>query len=409
MIFLNGLGMKNKYKNKAVICGAFVNGLGLTRSLGAIGVPVTVIDYRQNVAFYSKYAEAVLCPKPDEDEEGFIDFLIDLGRSLKDKAVIFVTNDIWLIPISRNADRLKEYFYIPMSDWSVIEKCSDKSYMYKIAEENNIPYPQTIFLEKSSQILERVEEFRYPVILKPSITVGFSEKLESYGRSLEFKNKDDAKKWIGKIKEAELDDVPVVIQEMIPGGAENLYTFTSYSKNSGETVAYSTGHKIRQSPPHAGTIISGHVVPNSDVVENGLKTVKCMKFDGIANTEFKYDARDGVYKLIEINPRPGMWNYSVFGSGINMPSYAYFDSLNIKYDAVRNSAEELIWVFWLNDFYYSLFGFKRFGFSEYSMTLTEWWRSLKGRKVSAVFNFNDPMPGIIPLFNRIIEKVKRSF
>ncbi|HPM45807.1 MAG TPA: ATP-grasp domain-containing protein [bacterium] len=399
----------NKYKNHAVICGSYVNALGLARSLGAEGIAVTVIDYTKNISFYSKYVHGIVCPKPDEDEEGFISFLIDLGHRFDEKPVIFVTNDIWLIPVSRNGERLSKYYHIPMSDWEIIKQCSDKTYMYKIAEENNIPYPKTLFLEKSSQFLKKEHSLKYPVILKPSVTIGFSEKLKSYGRSLEFKDQSSAENWIDKIRNAQLDDVPVVVQEMIPGGAENLFTFTSYSRKGGETVAYSTGHKIRQSPPHAGTIISGHVIPNKDVIENGINVIKKMKFDGIANTEFKYDHRDGLYKLIEINPRPGMWNFSVMASGINLPLYAYLDSLGIDYKPVKSSDKELNWVFWSSDLYYSLFGFKKMGFPEYSLTLCSWWKSLKGKKVSAVFSLMDIKPALFLFSSFFYSKLKRFF
>src|SRR5690606_16075463 len=102
--------------------------------------------------------------------------------------------------------------------------------------------------------------------------------------------------------------------------------------------------KIRQFPPDAGTIVSGKVTDEPILFELGQRLIRSLGFHGIANTEFKRDQRDGTFKLIEINPRPGMWNWSAFSAGINLPALAYHEALGEKLGFIGGTRKELIWL-----------------------------------------------------------------
>ena len=54
-----------------------------------------------------------------------------------------------------------------------------------------------------------------------------------------------------------------------------------------------------------------------------------MNLYGIAESEFKYDARDGKYKLMEINHRSTMWHRAGNISGVNVQYAQYLDALGL--------------------------------------------------------------------------------
>lgn len=150
----------NHEKPVPVILGCYVNGLGLIRSFGEVGIPTISLDAKKDIGMYSKYTRGYVCPHPSSKK--FIDFLITLGKKLKNEGMLFATNDIWLIPICKNRKKLSKYFIFPMSDWNVIEKCMDKSRLYKIAEKEGIPVPKTIFLNSISDIEELKDKINFP-------------------------------------------------------------------------------------------------------------------------------------------------------------------------------------------------------------------------------------------------------
>ena len=166
------------------------------------------------------------------------------------------------------------------------------------------------------------------------------------------------------------------------------------------------------SPPDAGTIICGRVVPIPGLVEPAQRLVSELGFQGICNIEFKKDAQTGEFKLIEINARPGMWNYSATASGINLAHIAFMDMVSQETLPLPPSPKELVWVMTIDDLWKSVRYWKRNGYSGYSIGLIEWWRSLQGKKVDPIYNMRDPGPWIflikqnllIPILNKLSRK-----
>ena len=61
--------------------------------------------------------------------------------------------------------------------------------------------------------------------------------------------------------------------------------------------------------------------------ELGRKLLYGMNLIGINEPEFKYDQRDGKYKLMEINLRSTMWHRTGNISGVNLQHTQYLDAL----------------------------------------------------------------------------------
>lgn len=392
---------------EAVVLGGYVNGLGLVRSMGAIGVKSTVVDVTKSIAGASRWAEERQCPDPCTNESGFIDFLKRLGRQKKKRPVIFATNDVWLFPILRHRSSLESLFRFPMSRLNVIENCLDKKNLSEIAKFYGIPHPASFFCNNTEEIDSQKKAFKYPSILKPVVTVGFAERLGWGGRNTILFSENDTKKIISDLNNSGLSNRAVIIQEHIPGPVENLYTFSSYSNESADVLSWSTGHKIRQHPPKAGTITSGRVVNDHNLTELGKKVIKAFRFHGVANTEFKKDERTGEYVLIEINARPGMWNRSALETGINLPGLAYSESVGVNFDYLPNSPKQVVWVNSLSDAFYGMYKNGKSYQGVDNLSFKEWYKSLRGIKVDAIWNSRDPMPYFAYMLSLIRKVFKR--
>jgi predicted ATP-grasp superfamily ATP-dependent carboligase len=121
------------------------------------------------------------------------------------------------------------------------------------------------------------------------------------------------------------------------------------------------------------------------------------------------DEKDGNFKLIEINPRPGMWNYSVLKSGVNLPFMAYQEVIGYKkYNGVTESEDGKIWIFLYSDFINSLFLFKKNGYMEYHLSLLEWIKSIAGGKIFAIESSNDLFPCLFYYFSVIKSIISRG-
>jgi len=397
------IAKKNVFKfNKPVpiVLGSFINGLGLVRSFGEMAIPSICLDYTRNIAMYSKYSKNFICPHPLKKEVDFIKYLLQLGSRLKNKGILFATGDDWLMSISKNQKILSQYYSFPMSGWDTIKKIINKSYLYKIADQINIPIPRTFFLDSLKQIKNIKKKIIFPCILKPAITINFAEKLKIGNQVLIIENSEKLDNWAIKIKNAHLDNIKLIIQEQIYGPIKNLYTLTAYSDRKGEIKAYSIGHKIRQFPPEAGTIMSGRLKNQKQILNLGIKLIKKLNFCGLSNTEFKKDEKDGKFKLMEINPRSGKWTYSATAAGLNLPYIAYQETLGVKSISKnrKHTNNELVWLDLLNDLLIALFGYKIRGFCKARISFKEWKKSIKGKKRFAVISVKDPVPMFIHIY-----------
>jgi predicted ATP-grasp superfamily ATP-dependent carboligase len=64
-----------------------------------------------------------------------------------------------------------------------------------------------------------------------------------------------------------------------------------------------TQERLRQFPPLFGDGSFQGTVDAPEVAELGRRLVRAFDDRGFAGIEFKFDARDGTYRLIEFNPR----------------------------------------------------------------------------------------------------------
>ena len=378
--------------DKAVtfILGGGINGLGIVRGLAENKIPCVVIDTDKDISFFSRHTCGLICPNPVTNESEFVKFLIELGKKLKTRGLIWPTNDSYLKLISKNIKFLGRWFVLPILPWDHLKVMLNKNLLYQFAARNEIPHPETIRFANVEKIFVSDISIKYPIIIKPAETIGFKAAVGE--KVLIAKTIEDLEYYIEKIKISEFVDKPILLQEYVPGDIDALYTFTSYADKNSNVICYSIGHKIRQSPPETGTIISGRVVHIEEILKIGCHFIKAAKFIGVSNIEFKRDSNSGQYKLIEINPRSGIWNYSSTANGVNIPFITYMDVIENTSLESCNQKKEIVWFISILDFFLSVIGFKKKGYKSYHLTLNKWLYSVKGKKVDAVFKLNDPGP-----------------
>ena len=80
-----------------------------------------------------------------------------------------------------------------------------------------------------------------------------------------------------------------------------------------------------------------------EVVDQGLAYIRGLGFHGVSQVEFKRDPRDGVYKLMEINPRIWQWHGLAAKVGVDLPRIAYWDLLGARLPAVTSKGKTGRW------------------------------------------------------------------
>lgn len=395
--------MKDNRKKAVIVLGGNINGLGIVRSFQKTMIPVYVLIQEKDFIKWSRFCKIVQCPDPKQ--EGFVTFLYRFCSSFSVKPVVFATSDVFLIPLIHNKKLLNEVAYIPTCDQFLFDKLIEKKYLYSFAEEVGIPCPRTKTILAEKIDMSVAEGMLYPLIVKPSVNITFQKTFGQ--KAFLANNADELSRFVSNVKKHNYEG-SLIIQEYIPGDMTTLYTITSYVDQKHQIRGYSIGHKIRQYPAKTGTITAGLVEHVESILEMSKRFVTAVGFYGISNIEYKYDNRDGLYKLMEINPRTGLWNLSVLESGVNLPLMAYRDILGEPILDESNPKVHLIWAYTLFDMLVSLNGYKSNGEPEETLSFSQWRKSLKGyRKVDAIFKWYDPLPFIVNSIELISYSIKK--
>jgi len=297
--------------------------LGAMRSLGRLGVRVYgVHPTRRPVASFSKYCRDVFALDLDRTpRDQCVDCLRDIARSIGSMPLLMPTNDESALFVARNASRLQDRFLFPANAVDVVSSLYNKRGMYLLAKRLSIPTPDTVFPESRTDVLEFCERARFPVMLKASDNIRTSRHA---GRKMVIaRSKDELLGQYHAMEEG--SDPSLMIQEYIPGGDDSVWMLNGYFDEHAECLFSITAKKIHQTPVYTGMTALGVCLPNA-AIESATKTlVRAVGYKGILDIGYRYDARDGQYKLLDANPRLGAtFRLFVAHNGMDVTRAQYF-------------------------------------------------------------------------------------
>lgn len=360
-------------------------GLGVVRSLGRMGVPVHTVDAEAKApTAYSRYCRSHLrwdfdAAPPAES----IDFLIDAAERLGKRPILIPTSDTTALFSARHATRLQQRFVFPDQQESTASSLADKASLFGIAKAHGIPTPETFFPQSKEDLDRFLVDARFPLMLKainygllrdpgiaPKCIVGDRGELLTCYRRMQDSQRPN-----------------LVIQEYIPGGDDCIWMFNGYFDSRSECLFGMTGKKIRQFPVHTGVSSLAICLRNDVVRETTLRWMKALGYRGILDIGYRYDHRDGQYKVLDVNPRIGStFRLFVGDDGMDVVRALYLDLTGQRVPG-SSVPEGRKWI--VED--YDLVSSFRY-FREGSLTLREWLASFSGIRETAVFSLSDPLP-----------------
>lgn len=376
-------------------------GLDIARSLAKRGIPVYAIDSGRRVpGKYSNSCRLVKCPRfpnpKDKSGADYLQFLVDFGRKLGRKAVVYPLSDVHVLFFSRHRTTLQEYYEYVMPDHDTMERLTTKDGLQAVAQEHDIPAPETIFVRDPSEIEVIASRITYPAILKPIVSTYWHlpqiERLLRPGL-LDCQAKvilcDNPSQLIQAYHRIAAYDDRLVVQEVIPGEDSRLAYFSFYMDRQSRPLGIFAGRKYRVLPTGFGSASYVRSFHDPQLEEIALRLLSATHYKGLGGIEFKKDPRDGRYKLIEFNTRFGMWDGLGVRCGVDLPYLAYCDALHLLVEPQLTYRDEIIWIDWQRDVRAAI-EYWRKG----QLSFGQWLRSLRGEKMWAIYSREDWRPGV---------------
>ena len=322
----------------AVILGGAHGELAIARSLGRRGVPVVHIGHDHPLVGLSIYVRRKFrWEGPDAPDA--LERLLEIGRAneLQDW-VLFAGGDAEVRFASRHREALSEFFRVTSPSWEITRLSDNKRLLYRYAESIGVDCPRSDAPQRTED--SAFLEGPFPVVLKAA-THGRRNAL-TMAKCWKAANREEL---IRLCDEALALQGPggVVVQEFISGAGEHQFSYAAVW-NDGAPIASLVARRRRQLPIDFGfTSTFVETIENARIESAAEKLLTSLKFSGLVELEFKFDAREDRYKLLDFNNRAWTWISLGAAAGVDFPCLTYLLAIGQHPQSARGRAG-VVWM-----------------------------------------------------------------
>ncbi|MCX7217587.1 MAG: hypothetical protein NTY70_01225 [Burkholderiales bacterium] len=383
----------NKFSTTAIVIGGGINALGVVRSLGAVGVPIVVLDTDlHSPAMRSRYGQKLRVPALEG--QALMHSLIQLAHERTGPCMLFLTEEKTINTISDQRNLLPANHFIRLPEHTRLMQLMHKQGFQALAEDSGALIPKTVRLEGLND-LSKLDVLTFPCVLKPS------NKSYVYGERFKKAYKlNSVAETINMYSEIEPILADMVVQEWIEGSDAEIYFCLQYIGEMGEVVSSFVGRKIRSWPPRIGGTASCTVARefHEELTKTTSDFFKKVGFTGMGSMEYKRDKRDGRFYMVEPTvARTDFQQEVATVNGTNLPFAAYAYECGLAAPPEIKIEPSRIWRDELPD---------RWSFEEGGKIQDQ--PSLSFKTIDSCWRWNDPLPWMDFMLLRLQNRLRRK-
>ena len=372
----------------AVILGGGGTALPVARSLGAAGIPVYALGSQSDPVRHSRRCTSfVALGREPGMQERWLEWL----RSAPVGSVVLPAEDEGIDLIARNREMLLELGLVPFeADDEVLLAMLDKHETYRLCEQLGIEAPLSFKVHSEQDIAVALERVSYPCALKP---VHSHEFVRHFPGMKAFVVESDEELRSSLARTVALG-IEMIVTEIIPGADDQFFSYYSYIDEKGRPLLHVTKRKLRQYPIWFGSGCFHTTTWDPEAMELGLRFFEGVGVRGLANVEFKRDARDGRLKLIECNHRFTAATGLLRAAGADLPLFVYNKLMDRPLPQIEGYKTDLTMWYPMRDLR-AMLAYRRHG----QISVGSWARSVVGRHHYPVGSATDMRPALVNCLN----------
>lgn len=300
-----------------------LGGLNVARAAGVAGIPVIVASAEaDSPAFASRYCAGRVLLPPLDGSGAAAEAVLRLGERLANalgrSVPLLYGNDDYLNLLLQNRGRLAQYYRFILNDPEVAAALIDKERFDAFTRNRGLPAPRALDWNE-------LDAFPGPVLVKPKVKLAWEDSQVYRGL---FGGAGKARVFATA---RELLAIPLahtlrnelLLQQYIPGGDRQLWSFHGYADEAGRVLAWFTGRKIRTWPALTGVSTYLELARHDELSAIGHQIVARAPLKGVFKIDFKQDPANGLWYMLEVNARFNLWHYLAARNGVSIPRIAY--------------------------------------------------------------------------------------
>ncbi|NOX69212.1 MAG: ATP-grasp domain-containing protein [Gammaproteobacteria bacterium] len=271
------------------------------------------------------------CPSPDSPTQ-LVSFLKSYANGCPGVDFIVIpSSDEYAMFFANYHSDLAPRFQILSPPLQSVRICANKLEFSEFCEKNGIDAPRSYGINSEREFQNHASSIDYPVIVKPIIARGLPASIVPKVILAE-----DHEELLALGKKIWALDRPLFFQELIPGSREALVFVGGVVRSKDSEEKIFVGTKIMDHPKLGGNTTFARLQWQEEAVTSARSILRELEFDGLFDIEFKRDHRDGLLKVIEVNPRIGLWHRISDDGEMDIISY-YYSLLTNCHERSRSS------------------------------------------------------------------------
>jgi len=216
-----------------------------------------------------------------------------------------------------------------------IDIMTDKWRFAEMLDRESVPRPKTIALHCYEELSALPESSFENMFLKPLDSQKFSSLTGT--KAFQLESRRHALAIMAEMAHDGEDGFPILLQEYIPGAASAYFLVDGFVDRHGQSLGLIARRRHRMYPTPFGNSTFSETIA-LDRVKGAIGTLEriwsATNYCGVFDAEFKYDERDGQFKIVEINPRP--WWFVEFATrcGVNLCQMSYLHALDLPVERI---------------------------------------------------------------------------
>lgn len=286
-------------------------------------------------------------------ENGFVPALRSLARELKAedpdvRPLIIACGDTTAALLAHHRDEISQDYLTATVDGDTLDRAVDKVSFWRLCQQADVDTPLTAVYSYADFMagVPIPEPAAYPLEIKAADSVAYL-KVQFEGRKKAYttRDRDESSAVVRAIYDHGYRG-DLIIQEFIPGDDTEMRTLNAYINMDGSVAMMCMGNPLMEeyAPSRIGNYAAIVSEGDDTVYRQCAKLMQTLRYTGFANFDIKRDPRDGSYRFLEINPRPGGSSDYVTQAGFNLARWIWKDLVLEEHDEPAFCHNRHLWI-----------------------------------------------------------------